>query len=1245
MLNLRINNFFHKQLTIACLAVSIVACGGSGGETTPSNNQPSVPTPTPTPSPTPAPTPTVEAITPTFAGNTAPLVIDLETVKPIILDTIYALDVANVLVFGDKKGHQLLRPENDFRFVNIDEDKACSSGSQTIDFREFEQKIVNREPVDIVGSSFDVTYSNCVIGNFTLSGTAQILVNGFDNTKFEITSFLLNIDDSLNLTIDDNNYLLKGNVNSSNNNNFVLDLLLTSENSLGDIYLSKLAVVDLSDEFTPSRRLSYQGNIYFEQGGEVTIASNPDQENYTFKGRDEHQVIFDHSKLRSRAEENIGFIELTLETSYYKYPELSLYLNQLRRDKFLTAASLDAIPEPNIFQFEYPFGTSIQVEPDFEDGQSTGGTLGLDDFYRQEWQFVAAPEGIDTSIKYGHSVRYDLSQYGHYTLRNTTFNSAGAQRQFEKTFSVAKPSNIDAHIEVVTVDWQLGHPIEAKVVTASSSEFTASFAFGPSGMTVTENGAINWDGKYIDFGEESRLTFGVYVETDSGRVLVKHTLLVESNAEKSQFKIVNNGVGSLLYPNTVKEHGKPLYETGDVYSYVDGIDASGFTRLDVTENSIDFNYIGPKGYGFGLTVFDVAYNQRTKVVDFLMLQNSMYSGEVAPDRLKIDTEIPWVLFNSNNLEQYVEVAGDENADRALTIINKISAKFTNPLSSESSGVIVTNTNVANTAKFVDQRFELQREVVNEKINKILYSCAYNENVQLHVSFNNYLQSDTAAIYDLREGNENLFNSNIVSLDRNNDGYCDTLIYSAHFNQDNQNRSHISAFNITNNGPIKLDSIVVDRLYSFNQSGPLVDISDNSQHVVMFDRTNGSNLSFPDEEVSAYLFSLSSEDKIVRSELIYGSGLDIILSANKSHILNIVDTNGDGVNEAIIGHSLSEQESFILNYAQPYMIRDKNFRTYVIASLNNGVLTPLYVSQLLAQNQAHLSINSNSDIVVGNGLYPQIYSKNKQIKTPQNLSDYQGNVYLDDDGSRYQATESGLTKFDKNGVTLWTIPSLPRNGFSKFEAVRLLGRYQNIAVVNYGYASDIYFIDDTNGELLLDSFDIMDFSISPDFNSTGLIYIEAKDVVGATGSIRGSGVYRAKDEVGVELVRNWSFSNKYRIRRQDVSWLNLDDDQDYELIFRLERRESNEVFTTDYNGDNQRVTKIEDRFNPTHDISRSAAWDIDRRGYFYYRFYFDKLSNEIIWELPVNSSYSDTRYENNLKQLAISDRSLYLFESN
>lgn len=1222
------------KISCIILVLNLASCGGgtsSGGDSsTPNVTQP----PTTTPAPT---TITPPIITPTYSGVMEAAAIDLNSVKPLILDVIYALDTANILVFGAEKRRELLRPENDFKNISFSEEDECSSGSQNIDFREFAEKIQNRETVDIVGESFKVTYSHCAIGNFVLSGTAELFVKGFDNENFNLTSFNLYIDKTLELTIDSESYQLEGTIYSNTTKEFTLDILLTTSSEHQNIYLSEFSIKDLSTEPSLNERLYYNGDIYFSQIGKVTISSNNNEQFYTFSGKNENHLIFDFSELSSRHSNYLGFVKLELVTSYYSYPSLSFYLGDLKQELFITGSNMNAFKAPNIFQFIFSLGAQLEIYP--EDPPT------ISDFIKQEWQLTHAPDGIDKSINYGPKVTYKLTEYGDYTLKHVITNSTGDKKTFYKGFSVPKPSNINATIQVETPNWQLGNKFQAKVVSESTSNFTASLAFGPSGMTVTEEGQITWDGDFFDFGSSSKLYFGVYVETAAGKSLVKHTLVIESKLDKKQFKLAHATYDTALYPDDINKHrSKFLYKKNNAISYAHTIGDYGFNRLDVSASSVDIDYLPYDGDSFALTLFDVSYNSSNDAIDYLLLQNTLYPGELDDDRLKIETDLPWVLFNSNKPNNYVEVTGHENA-RTSDVINKIDAQFIE-LNSNNSDMVYSNANTYpdKKLKLVDQNFAVQAEFQNSRITKVIKSCKLSENEEILISHDNYVHvknNDMTLHHLLPSLNTKIWAFSVFTLDQDNNNYCDTLLFVSNLFKQAEILTKIEAFQINSLGqPIKKDFMETDRLYSFQQLKTIYDVNNSSQNIIMFDQSRISN-----ESINAFIFSLSADNRVVRKPLVYGSGLGIELSPNKSHIINLVDTDNDGIDEVIIKHNLSENEKLIEQYAQLYSEDDNNFEVHVIATLNNGVLIPTYVSELSIQRNKHISIDDKGDVIVGNGLQPFIVTPNKEVKAPNNIEQFVGNnILINNDGSRYQLIGTDLEKYSSSNELLWTTPNVPTGGSNKYTQLRILGKYQDVVLINYGYRNDLHFINDNTGELILQPNNIDHYSISPDFHTTGLLFFDFR-TQGSNGAIKGSGVYRVSDLTGIELVHNWHFSLKYRINSMKVSWINIDNDADFELLFRLHtRNDTNEALTADYNGDNQRVYPFTEYMNPTDDLSRSAAWDIKKQGYFSYDTYRSKLTGEIIWQIPVNSFFSDTRYKNGIKQIAVSDNNLYLFET-
>jgi hypothetical protein len=1213
------------KVVCALVVLSLAACGGDS----PSDND------NPKKSVTPPPT----TINPSYKGTTEQAPIDLNSVKPIILDVIYALDTANILIFGSEKKNQLLRPENDFKYITFNDGGECSSGNQNVDFGVFGEKITNGETVDIVGETFKVTYEHCAIGNFVLSGTAELFVKGFNNDNFELTSFNLYIDKTLELTIDGVSYQLQGTVYSNSAKDFTLDILLSTTNDLQSIYLNELAVTDLSTQSDIGERLNYSGNIYFSKLGKVTISSNTDEKFYTFLGGNGHKIIFNFSELNSRQDNNLGYVNLELITNYYSYPNLRFYLRDLKEDLFLVGSNLDDFHEPNIYQFTFPLGTQLNV--------AIENTIFINDFIKHEWQLIGVPTGVDKSIHYGPTASYQLDHYGDYTLRNITTNSLGEQKTFYKSFNVPKPSNISATIQVNTLNWQLGNTFQAQVISESSPEFTTSLAFGPSGMTVTEEGDITWDGKFFDFGSRSTLNFGVYIETASGKSLVKHTLLAESKLDKTQFKLAQLTYYTGLYPaNTNRLRSKFLYEKNNTLSYAHAIGSAGFSQLDVSANNVDLSYTTYDGSSNALTLFDVSYNVSNDAIDYLFLQNTYATTRLEPYQLQIETDLPWVLFNSNNLDNYVEIIGNDTAENRSEIINNVNAQFVELNVNNETDIVYSNTNTPpdNKLKLADKNFVELSELQSSEITKIINQCKLSDNEKILISYDNYVhvKNNDIAIFSLRSNRSgNIGESRIFALDNDNNNFCDTLLFFSNYSTEGQSNTLIEAFDITSSGPIKIDTMETERLYSFQQLKTIFDVSNSTHNIIMFDTSNASHYLSPDEPVNAFTVSLSTDKKIIRNSLVYGAGLDINLSPNKSHIINLVDTNNDGIDEVIINHSLSTNEKLIEQYTQFYT-ENNTFEVHVIATLNDGILEPTFVSKLFIQNDRTVSINDTGDVVVGNGFQPFVVTPTKNVTTPHNFEQFTGNkTYVNNDGSRYQITNSGLEKYSSNNQKLWTNPSL-FNDSNQYSSIKVLGKHQDTILVNYDF-KDLYFINDLTGELVLQPNYVQNYSISPDFNETGLLYLDVIPIHGSTGPIQDDGVYRTNDLTGVELVHHWNFPSQYRISRINVSWINIDDDDDFELLFRLDNRDDNNlVLTADYNGNNQKASPYTEYMNPADDLSRSAAWDTKKLGYFSYTSYRSKLTGDIIWKIPFNTFFSDTAYKNGIKQIAVSDFHLYLF---
>jgi len=896
--------------------------------------------------------------------------------------------------------------------------------------------------------------------------------------------------------------------------------------------------------------------------------------------------------------------------------------------------------EPNIFKFSFPLGTELEV--------SLEESPIISDFIKQEWQLISAHDGIDKSIHYGPNVTYQLSQYGDYTLKSVITNSVGTEKVFYKSFNVPKPNNIIASIQVETPDWQLGNTFQARVVSESTDDFTTSLAFAPSGMTVTEGGEISWDGNFFDFGNHSKLNFGVYIETTGGKSLIKHTLMIDSQLDKKQSKLAQLTYRTTLYTDNINKHrSKFLYKKNNISSYAHTIEDSGFSQLDVSENSVDLDYSTYDGNSFAQTLFDVSYNLENDAIDYLLLQNSSYIERLDEDKLKIATDLPWVLFNSNSLDNYIEVIGDESTDIAATVIDKIDAQFIESNNHGVSDIVYSNMNTHpdNKLKLVDQNFAIQSELQSSKGTKIVNGCKFNDNEQILIGYNSYVhvKNNDSTLYSIDQSSDgNIVESGIFALDQDNNNYCDTFLLVSNRYKQGYDYTQVEAFQITSSGPIKVDAIEMERIYSFKQLKTIYDTGDLSESIIVFDSSSASNYNSPNEPVNATTLSLSTENKITRKQLIYGTGLGIKLSPNKSHIINLVDTNNDDIDEVIIKHNLSADEELIERFAQSYTIYNDSFEVHVIATLHNGVLVPTYVAELSIPSN-HISIKESGDILVGNGSQPIIVTPHKEVKAPNNIEQFTANsIFINNDGSRYQITSAGLEKNSSSNQKIWTTPSVETADDNEYMSLQVLGKYQNIVLISYGFTNNLYFINDDSGELILQPNNIKNIVISPDFNETGLLFIEP---FYAVDSIQGSSVYRANQLTGIELIHNWNFASRYRIHSMDVSWINIDDDADFELLFRFNKRDgSNEVLTADYNGNNKKISSFLEYLNPTHDLSRSAAWDTKKLGYFAYDTYRSKLTGDIIWQIPFDSFISDTTYKNGIKRFAVSDKNLYLFET-
>lgn len=511
----------NKLTKLFCLTIILAGCGGGGNDASqPANND----------SGSSGKTKFVKPDyqnTPTYDGELSLFEITASNVTQLTTQYSYLIDSLNSIVFGEDYQNLFL---HDPVLDNQSDNFGCVTGSADMKEEEANQHYI-------------ITYNNCSAAGWVFNGQSDIYI---ENSNAE---FVLEYGVVPSLTISNEvlgvTYLTEGfaiansqGVNSDSSATVNIQFKGADENSLG-ILFSNVRLDAVLDATNVGYGVGFNGEVYFSDLGKLTIKTD---EFYPTNDISLPSIIGAKYTLISQNTASVDLKANGISTIHLsnEFLPLEFYLTDLDNVYNNTANS---IPIASISGSNKALRHSILTldatqskDPDFE-------PLGY------EWKLITFPQNASWQLGTGSKIDFIGDLPGLYRISLTVVDPSGAENTVEHEFKLEKlpaiVSDITAYDEI-----ELGEHYTA-IINLSNDEFDGPFeykiAYGPSNISISEQGEINWLSNAPDFGSNLNVNFAVDISNSDNQIRIKHQINLQSlgGVDNRSVGYVNNSTSSV----------------------------------------------------------------------------------------------------------------------------------------------------------------------------------------------------------------------------------------------------------------------------------------------------------------------------------------------------------------------------------------------------------------------------------------------------------------------------------------------------------------------------------------------------------------------------------------------------------------------------------------------------------------------------------------------------------------------------
>ncbi|MEJ2912038.1 PKD domain-containing protein [Pseudoalteromonas sp. C12FD-1] len=518
----------NKSIQVLCLITLLSGCGGGGGDTSkPVNNDSGS-------------SGKAEFVkpdyqnTPIYNGETSLFEITASNVTQLTTQYSYLLDSLNSIVFGEDYQNLFL---HDPVLSNQSDHSGCVTGSTVMKEEEANQHYI-------------ITYNNCSAAGWVFNGQSDIYIES-SNAEFVleygIVPNLTISNEVLGVVYSTEGFAIASSEEENSDSSAIVNILFKgSDESSHDILFSDVRLDAVLDATNIGYGIGFNGDIYFSDLGKLTVKTDKFYPNNDIAlppivGA-QYSFVSQNTALAELKGNDISSIRLTNEfipLEFYLADLDDVYNNEVNSAPRADILAPDSIRRNSIITLD----ASQSKDPDLE-------PLGY------EWKLTAFPENASWQISTGSKIEFLGDLPGLYRISLTVVDPSGAENTAEHEFKLEKlpaiVSDITAYDEI-----ELGEHYTA-IINLSNDEVDGPFeykiAYGPSNISISEQGEVNWLSNAPDFGSNLKVNFAVDISNSDTQTRAKHQINLHSRGGVDNHSVgyVNNstsGVASIKLSN------------------------------------------------------------------------------------------------------------------------------------------------------------------------------------------------------------------------------------------------------------------------------------------------------------------------------------------------------------------------------------------------------------------------------------------------------------------------------------------------------------------------------------------------------------------------------------------------------------------------------------------------------------------------------------------------------------------------
>ena len=559
------NSFFHRSITILTVFI-LIGCGG-GGDTSTST------------SPT-SPPQSSNLIKPSYTGERNTKLITSKNANQLAFDLTLGFDILQAMSFSDVYEQFFIYSDED-PVSSDSSDINCMSGSASI------KKVSSKH--------LSVKYDRCAQGGVVANGILDIyVVRAYpsDLMDMDIVPSLSMVDKASGESINISGYIkVRESTVSSFQHKASYQILLTNEEKEQLYFNDFTAQVSLWRE---RYGIDYSGEILSSEYGKLSLE--------TTKLYDAKSLGLDLTVLA----ENTMLISVLLRQQLIVNIDsntipLIVDLNNIPQSFFD-----DINEEPQAVLSASVTSTSRANDVVISATNSSDPDLDLLEYY---WTVINAPANAVWNIGDGAAPNFSANVPGNYTIQLTVVDAQGATSIATVVITLEKLAP-EFTIEMDTPTSAINTIAHGQAVLSSDAldgPFKYHIVYGPYGMTIDENGQIQWPAHILDFGVSTDVNFSVAVSNDDKTTSVASTISVTSDpnlVESRVYKDIDNILPSVLsnYEGVIthqsKEHFISSLSYPETFSSRIFLNENNDVDIELATKSL------PHGYGY-FTSYDV----------------------------------------------------------------------------------------------------------------------------------------------------------------------------------------------------------------------------------------------------------------------------------------------------------------------------------------------------------------------------------------------------------------------------------------------------------------------------------------------------------------------------------------------------------------------------------------------------------------------------------------------------------------